>query len=289
MVLSASALHEAPRTELAHVNLFTCLEWLPCASRIMSSSHSLEYDLRFKNNLSIPWSLITLNCFIWYSSGKILTNSNIRGTPFWKLVNWFPMGHLPKSLPEVIREAGAAIKHFRKSLSEGTASITLGLRRSHHSRETESESEAGRVLCNEGFSIIQTEGANGLPFFLFIYRGTVTVQWNGATRHTCNCHQKCINGFIVWRTYEERRRNSMLTLKADYMGPHWKARKDRDLSDLTDHSQRQQRDTTLSPPTSTFICNVCLLLVLELMRLLEAKEKLYSHLSSILGDIVQTY
>ena len=86
------------------------------------------------------------------------------------------MGHLPKSLPEVIREAGAAIKHFRKSLSEGTSSITLGLRRSHHSRETESESEAGRVLCNEGFSIIQTEGANGLPFFLFIYRGTVTVQ-----------------------------------------------------------------------------------------------------------------
>lgn len=84
-------------------------------------------------------------------------------------------------------------------------------------------------------------------------------------------------------------RKDMLTLKAHHVCLHRTVHKDLGLCDLTDHTQTQQRDTTLSRPLPTFICNVCLLLVLKLMRLLKATEKPYSNLSSILRDIHQTH
>lgn len=79
----------------------------------------------------------------------------------------------------------------------------------------------------------------------------------------------------------------MLTLKAHYLCLHRTVHKDLDLCDLTDHASGQQRDAPLSRPPPTFICHVCLLLELELMRLLKATEELYSHL--IRRDIYQTY
>lgn len=69
----------------------------------------------------------------------------------------------------------------------------------------------------------------------------------------------------------------------------WTVHKGLGLWDLADPTQTQQRDTTLSWPLPTFICNVYLLLVLKLMRLLKATEKPYSNLSSILRDIYQTH
>lgn len=60
---------------LAHGNLPAWPESVPWASGSMSSSHHAEHDLKFKNNLSVTWSLTALNCFIWGESEEILTNS----------------------------------------------------------------------------------------------------------------------------------------------------------------------------------------------------------------------
>lgn len=84
-------------------------------------------------------------------------------------------------------------------------------------------------------------------------------------------------------------RRDMLTLKAHPVCLHETVHRGLGLCDLADHTQTQQRDTTLSWPLPTFICDVCLLLVLKLMRLLKATEKPCSNLSSILGDIYQTH
>ena len=115
------------------------------------------------------------------------------------------MWHLPKPLPQVTWAGGAAIKNLRKSLSKGTASVTTGLRRSHESREVGSGGSIFPftfwVLYNYGFSITQIAGEISFLFSFFLIEEH-TVKWSLC--HTCDSHQKCIDGLIIWRTCEER-------------------------------------------------------------------------------------
>lgn len=98
-----------------------------------------------------------------------------------------------------------------------------------------------------------------------------------------------IRSALMDLSFGEPVRKDMLTLKVRHVCLHGTVHKDLGLCDLADHTQTQQRDTTLSRPLPTFICDVCLLLVLKLMRLLKATEEPYSNLSSILRDIYQTH
>lgn len=112
-----------------------------------------------------------------------------------------------------------------------------------------------------------------VSFFPFSLQRNSTVKWSLC--HTCDSHQKRIDGLIIWRTCEERHRHRTTIWGAHYVCLHPTVHGRSAPGSPWPHRSLPgiQAHTAPSPPPPAFICNVCFLLVLKLMWLLKAYRK----------------